>query len=140
MTLAVKYGKTSIDYNVLSLSVIGLGAMLTLHVRLLGEFSLTYGGEVVQAVGTMRLQSLLAHLVLHRSTPESRRHLAFTLWPDSNESQARTNLRRELHNLRQALPAADQFLSVETQTLQWRSDAPFTLDVGDFEQAVSTAH
>ena len=121
-------------------SVIDLGNLPTLHIRLLGEFSLTYGSEVIRSVGTLRLQSLLAHLVLHRSAPESRRHLAFTLWPDSSESQARTNLRRELHNLRQALPAADQFLSVETQTLQWRSDAPFTLDIADFEQALTAAH
>lgn len=114
--------------------------MPTLHIRMLGEFSLTYGSEAVRSVGTLRLQSLLAHLVLHRGAPESRRHLAFTLWPDSRESQARTNLRRELHNLRRALPAADQFLSVETQTLQWRPDAPFTLDVADFEQAVNAAY
>ena len=114
--------------------------MPTLQIRLLGEFSLVYGSEVVQSVGTLRLQSLLARLVLHRSAPQSRRHLAFTLWPDSSESQARTNLRRELHKLRQALPAADHFLSVEMQTLQWRSDAPFTLDVADFEQAVTAAN
>jgi len=121
-------------------SVIDFGDMPILHIRLLGEFSLTYGSEVVRSIGTLRLQSLLAHLVLHRSAPESRRHLAFTLWPDSSERQARTNLRRELHNLRQALPAADNFLSVETQTLQWRSDAPFTLDIANFEKAVTTAN
>jgi DNA-binding SARP family transcriptional activator/predicted ATPase len=111
----------------------------TLHIRLLGEFGLNYGNQLVQSVGTLRLQSLLAWLVLHRSAPQSRRHLAFTLWPDSTESQALTNLRRELHNLRHALPAADRFLSVETQTLQWRPDAPFTLDVADFEQAMASA-
>lgn len=113
--------------------------MPTLQIRLLGEFSLVYGNEVVQSVGSLRLQSLLARLVLHRNAPQSRRHLAFTLWPDSSESQALTNLRRELHRLRQALPAADRFLSVETQTLQWRADAPFTLDVVDFEQAITAA-
>ena len=114
--------------------------MPTLYIRLLGEFSLIYGSHVVQSVGTLRLQSLLARLVLFRSAPQSRRHLAFTLWPDSSESQALTNLRRELYNLRQALPAADRFLSIENQTLQWRSDTPFTLDVADFEQAVTAAY
>lgn len=112
----------------------------SLHIRLLGECSLTYGREVVQSVASPRLQSVLAFIILHRSGSQSRRHLAFTLWPDSTESQARTNLRRELHNLRQALPAAEEFLSVGTQTLQWRSGAPFTLDVAAFEQAVSAAH
>ena len=67
-----------------------------------------------------------------RDAPQSRRHLAFIFWPDSNEGQARTNLRRELHNLRQALPNPDQFLNVEMKTLQWRADAPYTLDVAEF--------
>ncbi len=120
-------------------SVIDRDDRRTLHIRLLGEFNLVYGSEVVQSVGTLRLQSLLARLVLHQSAPQSRRHLAFTLWSDSTESQALTNLRRELHNLRQALPAADHFLSVERQTLRWRSDAPFTLDVADFRQALAAA-
>lgn len=124
----------------LASSVIDLDEMPTLHIRLLGEFSLTYGSQAVHSVGTLRLQSLLGRLVLFRSAPQSRRHLAFTLWPDSSESQALTNLRRELHNLRQALPDADRFLSVDTHTLQWRSTAPYTLDVADFERAVAAAH
>lgn len=111
----------------------------TLHVRLLGEFRLLYKGEIVPGLEALRLQSLLARLVLHSEAPQARRHLAFTFWPDSSESQALTNLRRELHNLRQALPDPDQFLQVETKTLRWRPEAPYTLDVADFEQAIATA-
>jgi DNA-binding SARP family transcriptional activator len=140
MTLAVKCGKEFIGVRISNFFLIDLGDMPTLHVRMLGEISLTYGSEVIRSVSTLRLQSLLAHLVLHRNTPVSRRHLAFTFWPDSSDSQARTNLCRELHNLRRALPAANQFLSGETQTLQWRSEAPFTFDVADFEQAVAAAY
>lgn len=113
--------------------------MSTLHIKLFGEFSLNDGNTAVQTVGAPRLQSLLAHLVLQRGISLSRRHLAFNLWPDSSEAQARTNLRREVHSLRQALPALDVFLSVDTQTLRWSVDAPFTLDVADFEQAVAEA-
>lgn len=120
-------------------SVIDLNATPVLQIRLLGEFGLTYGDEVVRSVGALRLQSLLALLVLRRNAPQSRRHLAFTLWPESTERQARTNLRRELHNLRQALPSAGHFLSIEMQTLQWRPDANFTLDAADFEEACSAA-
>ncbi|HSJ58085.1 MAG TPA: hypothetical protein VLC95_12950 [Anaerolineae bacterium] len=36
-----------------------------LEIRLLGDFSLSYGGRPVTAVNTARLQSLLAYLVLH---------------------------------------------------------------------------
>lgn len=60
-----------------------------------------------------RLQSLLAYLVLYRHSPQPRQRLAFYFWADSGEAQARTNLRRELHHLRQALPDADRFLQLE---------------------------
>src|SRR5262249_52139580 len=57
----------------------------------------------------------------------------------SGEGQARTNLRQLMHSLKQALPDADQFLSTDTQTLQWRSGAPFRLDVSEFEAALTQA-
>lgn len=86
-----------------------------------------------------RLQSLLACLALHRGTPQSRQHLAFSLWPESAEPQARTNLRHLLHHLRKALPEADRFIRADAQTLTWRHDAPATLDVAAFEDALNRA-
>jgi len=80
---------------------------------------------------------LLAYLVLHRDAPQLRQHLAFRLWPDSTESQARTNLRHVLHNLRRALPDADRFLDVGSRTLGWRPEASLWLDVAVFEQALA---
>src|SRR5439155_15661346 len=68
-----------------------------------------------------------------------RQHLAFLLWPDSIEAQARTNLRHLLHLLRRALPEADRFLDVTQRTLQWRCDQPCWLDVAAFEQALAKA-
>ncbi|MCI0354796.1 MAG: AfsR/SARP family transcriptional regulator, partial [Acidobacteria bacterium] len=41
--------------------------------------------------------------------------------------------------MRHALPQADQFLHAGDGALHWRTDAPFTLDVADFEQAVAQA-
>lgn len=32
---------------------------------------------------------------------------------------------------------SNQFLAIETQTIQWRSDAPCTLDVAEFEAALA---
>ncbi|MFN8454076.1 MAG: hypothetical protein U0401_05265 [Anaerolineae bacterium] len=75
---------------------------LILRLELLGNFHLIYGDTPLATVNTLRLQSLLAYLVLHRHTPQSRRHLAFLLWPDTPEAQAHTNLRTLLHRLRQA--------------------------------------
>jgi DNA-binding SARP family transcriptional activator len=111
----------------------------TLYIHLLGDFRLAYDGEPVTTVNTARLQSLLAYLLLHREAPQSRQHLAFLLWPDSTERQARTNLRKQVHNLRRALPDPDRFLRADAKTLQWLPDAPFTLDVAGFESALAQA-
>lgn len=75
--------------------------------------------------------------MLHRESPQSRAHLAFTFWPDTSEAQAHTNLRNLLHHLRRALPEADSYLVVTVQTLQWRTNAPYTLDVADFQTALA---
>lgn len=106
----------------------------TLNIHLLGEFLVEYNGKPVTAFSADRLQSLLAYLLLNRAAPQPRHHLAFQLWPDSNESQARTNLRNLLHNLRANLPESETFLDITNLTLQWRPDAPFWLDVERFQQ------
>lgn len=111
----------------------------TLHIRLLGDFSLVYGGEPVTSVNTPRLHSLLAYLILHRDAPQLRQHLAFLFWPDTGEAQARTNLRQILNQLRHALPDADYFLQVDASSVSWRAEARFQLDVAEFEHALAAA-
>jgi DNA-binding SARP family transcriptional activator len=81
-------------------------ARSTLQVRLLGGVDLRLGEEHIGPLDSARAESLLAYLLLHRDAPQQRQRLAFMLWPDSTESQARTNLRHVLHNLRRALPDA----------------------------------
>jgi len=105
-----------------------------LNIALLGDFRLYNGTEAVPHFDSLRLQSLLAYLVLHRGTPQSRQHLAFQLWPVSSESQARTNLRKLLLQLRRALPTTDDFLDFDNQTITWRADAPYLLDVAEVQQ------
>ena len=113
--------------------------MPTLVVCLLGDFQLHHDNKPVANFNQSRLQSLFTYLILHRHAPQSRQHLAFNLWPDSSEPQARTNLRNLLYQLRHALPAADRFLCITPQTLQWQADADYVLDVGDFESALCRA-
>ncbi len=110
-----------------------------LHIQLLGDFRLTYDDAPITTINTARLQALLAYLVLHRDAQLLRQHLAFLFWPDSPEDQARTNLRKLYYLLRNALPEADRFLSADAKSLRWRPDAPFTLDVADFENGVAQA-
>lgn len=113
--------------------------MTHLHIRVLGDFGLTYDGESVVGMNTARLQSLLAYLVLHRDAPQLRQRLAFLFWPDSSEAQALTNLRQLLHHLRRGLLGAELFLCADASTLQWRADSSFTLDAAEFEEAVGRA-
>lgn len=113
--------------------------MPILQIHLLGDFHLVYDRQAVTGISTARLQALLTYLLLHRQAPQLRQHLAFLFWPDTSERQALTNLRNLLHKLRRALPEPDHFLLVETQSVQWRPDAPFTLDVADFESALDQA-
>jgi DNA-binding SARP family transcriptional activator len=111
----------------------------TLRIQLLGELDLRHGGTPLPPLESARAASLLAYLLLHREAPQPRQRLAFLLWPDSTERQARTNLRHVLHNLRRAFPDPDRFLDVTPRTLQWRADAPFWLDVAAFEESLSRA-
>jgi DNA-binding SARP family transcriptional activator len=107
------------------------------RIQLFGGFDLSYDGTSLTGAISERLQSLLAYLLLHRDAAQSRQHLAFLFWPDSSDSQARTNLRRVIHELRQVLPTVEQLIAIDTKALQWQSDASFTLDVMEFEQAIA---
>lgn len=113
--------------------------MPTLHIRLLGDFSLIYSDQQVTSLNTTRLRSLFAYLVLHRDVPQQRQHLAFLFWPDATEAQARNNLRQLLHQLRQAFPPVEQFLTADTHMLYWHPVTPCYLDVAAVEQALTLA-
>jgi DNA-binding SARP family transcriptional activator/predicted ATPase len=97
----------------------------------------TCGGQVITTVNTSRLHSLLAYLALHGEA--SREQLAFLLWPDSAESQARTNLRQLLHHLRRALPPDCCPLVSDNHSVQWQRGPACAIDVLEFEAALSDA-
>src|ERR687897_3952009 len=88
-----------------------------LSVRLLGELELRLGDRPLPALESARAESLLAYLLIHRDAPQPRQRIAFLLWPDSSEAQARTNLRHLLHKLRRAVPDAESFLDLTPRTL-----------------------
>ena len=110
-----------------------------LSIELFGNLRITYGDQPITSVNTNRLQSLLGFLALECDAPQSREQLAFLLWPESGESQARTNLRQLLHNLRRALPAECSLLAADNHTVQWRRDPACTIDVAEFEAALARA-
>jgi len=74
------------------------------RVSVLGEQVIAHDGTGVRARSS-RAAELVAFLVAHVGSPRARRRIAGRLWPDSTQAQALTNLRRELHQLRQVLGA-----------------------------------
>jgi DNA-binding SARP family transcriptional activator len=64
-----------------------------------------FGERQLTPLDSARAESLPAHLLLHRDAAQPRQRPAFLLWPDSAEGQARTNLRKVLHNLRRTWTA-----------------------------------
>jgi DNA-binding SARP family transcriptional activator len=110
-----------------------------MRISLFGNLRISFAGRPVTAVNTSRLHSLVAYLILHGDTPQPRERLAFMLWPASRESQARTNLRQLLHNLKRALPAECNSLVADHFTVQWRQDASCSVDVVNFQAAIAEA-
>jgi DNA-binding SARP family transcriptional activator/predicted ATPase len=110
-----------------------------IRIELLGTLRITLGLQLITSVNTNRMRSLLAFLVLHGEAAQSREHLAFLLWPESSEAQARTNLRQLLHNLRRALPVECLLLVSDNQTVRWMPDSSCTIDVVEFEAAFRAA-
>ncbi len=113
--------------------------MTPLHIYLLGDLRIVDDAHSIIPLNSPRAQSLLAYMVLHAGEPLTRRHLAFLLWSDSSEDQARSNLRKLLHDLRRLLPEVDSLIEAQGPSLLWRRDAPYTLDVADFERSVEQA-
>ncbi|MBK8985694.1 MAG: AAA family ATPase [Chloroflexi bacterium] len=111
-----------------------------LYITLMGQFQMRWQETAVIPLAPPRHQVLLAYLVLHANQVHTRQHLAFTFWPDSNEDQARTNLRKALHHLRHVLPQANQFLLADWHVVRWCEDAPYSLDVAEFATAVAHVH
>ncbi len=108
-----------------------------LDVALLGSPALSFDGRPLRFNVRPRVVPLLAYLLLHPARPAPRDQVAFALWPDETEDAARTNLRRHLHYLREALPVRPEpWVIAGTDDVQWNPAAPVRVDVGEFERLV----
>jgi DNA-binding SARP family transcriptional activator/tetratricopeptide (TPR) repeat protein len=107
-----------------------------LQVTLLGESAIRENGEV--RTRSPRAVALLAFLVAHAGTGQSRQRLSGLFWPDSTDEQALTNLRRELHHVRGAL-GNDPSLVVTARDLGWHDEASCQVDVRQFQHAAAAA-
>ena len=103
-----------------------------LHVSLLGEQAITRDGTSAQ-VRSSRGVALVAFLVVHAGVPQARERIAGLFWPESTDAQALTNLRRELHHLRQVL-AEEPSLVVTSRDLCWQDTETCRVDVRVFDR------
>ena len=102
-----------------------------LHVSVLGEQAITDDGAGVRACSS-RAVALVAFLAAHAGAPQSRQRIAGMFWPDSTDAQALTNLRRELHHLRQVL-GDERSLVVTPRDLCWRDSETCRVDLRIFD-------
>ncbi|HEY6494730.1 MAG TPA: AAA family ATPase [Trebonia sp.] len=89
-------------------------------------------------VRSSRALALVAYLAVHAGVPHPRQRIAGVLWPESGDAQALTNLRRELHHLRQAL-AGDGSLRVTARDLCWVDAPTCRVDVRVFDRERTAA-
>ena len=113
--------------------------MPKLKAQLLGNFRIILDQQDISSTFSERVRLLFAYLLLNPEAPTSRKQLAFTFWPDTSESQARTNLRNLLHILRKSLQEAGTFFEVDSHSIKWRDNASINLDVQSFRESISTA-
>src|SRR5262249_14463732 len=97
---------------------------------LLGEQSITGAGTGTRARSS-RAVALVAFLATRAGSPQPRQRIAGLFWPESTDAQALTNLRRELHQLRQVL-GDESSLVVTPVDLCWRDTETCRVDLRVF--------
>ena len=113
-----------------------MAAPSVVRVELLGGFRVLTDGRSAARPPSARQQQLIAFLVLHaRSAPIPRQRVAGSLWPESSDAQALTNLRRELHHLREGWPRLDALVDAGSRTLAWCGEVGAIVDLVAFEAA-----
>jgi len=113
-----------------------------LQIKLLGQPRFSVDGQAFKFSAPVKALALLAYLLLNRNVPVARDSLAFMLWPDETEDDARTKLRYHLNYLKSALPpsaAARPWLLADADSVQWNPAAEVSFDVAEFEDGTADA-
>jgi DNA-binding SARP family transcriptional activator len=97
-----------------------------LDVRLLGKFAVHLAGRPIE-IPWHPGQLLLAYLLLNVGKAHRREKLAGLLWPDSDEANARNNLRQTLWRLRQAL--GEDYILADKISVGFNPEADYQLDI-----------
>lgn len=104
-----------------------------MHFSLFGQFRASGGQSLQKLHRRPRSQSLIAYLILAGGVA-SRARLAEVLWPNSSGSQARTNLRRELHVLKSEVVELSHCLVISPDTVELLLTDAVTTDTQQFDE------
>ncbi|GAB4580554.1 MAG: BTAD domain-containing putative transcriptional regulator [Anaerolineales bacterium] len=105
-----------------------------LQIFLLGSPHIILNGNAIQGLTSIKSKALLYYLAMNRR-PMSRLTLAGLLWPEKNDTEARTNLRQAVRQLRQVLGDAEEggYLMTTRDALAINENLPFDVDAMIFE-------
>lgn len=101
-----------------------------LELRILGQFEVRVDGEPIE-IASRPAQSLFAYLCFHPHLQHRREKLAGMLWPDSDESNARSNLRHALWRLGEVVGKAS--FVADKLSISINPEADLWIDVAQFE-------
>jgi predicted ATPase/DNA-binding SARP family transcriptional activator len=101
-----------------------------LEARFLGKFDIRVDGVAIE-LPSRKAQSLFAYLLMNLETQHRREKVAGILWPDSDESSARSKLRYALWQLRKAI--GDRYFLSDKISLAFNSEADYWLDSEELE-------
>jgi DNA-binding SARP family transcriptional activator/tetratricopeptide (TPR) repeat protein len=106
-----------------------------LDVRFLGQAAFEADGAAVRFAKRNRTLAMLARIILLRGAPIARDVLAFSIFPDDDESTAIAELRRYLYLAGKALPESPRgpWLVADAETVRWNLEAGASVDVFAFE-------
>jgi DNA-binding SARP family transcriptional activator len=107
-----------------------------LEIRLFGHANVSAAGVPVKFAKRSTTLAMLALVILRRGAAISRETLAFTLFPEAEETVALAELRRTLYLTNKSLPArtADPWLIVDSETIRWNDAAGAFVDIIVFER------
>ena len=105
-----------------------------LDVRLFGKFEVSQDGRPVE-IASRPVHSLLAYLILNAGVMVRREKVAGLLWPDSEEDNARHNLRQALWRLGKVI--GKKYFLTDKVSVSFDSRADYTLDVATLLEEVT---
>jgi DNA-binding SARP family transcriptional activator len=106
-----------------------------LRVNFLGTTRISYGASRIDARLSASALLIFAMLLLKPDERTDREQLAYTLWPDHTESDARANLRRKIYLLQQELPlAVRRQIHCDVRSITWRDRELAWVDVIEFDR------